>query len=202
MAKIERNRYSNASHGRSVTWWNKAIQQVQWASSSKIPLLSDRSCAVAIAEAAHQLHEKALEIVLKAGADIKAKSQDKGAQGTMSLNGFTASSICKWKVFSTSLYELGDLWDFMRFLWDFYEILWNVEACWSYIHAFPRCPWIETWFTCSAILNRSEQDGYTARQILQANVQALLSFPDFLWHRLLFTFFSWLGILFSWHLIS
>jgi hypothetical protein len=41
------------------------------------------------------LHEKALEIVLKAGADIKAKSQDKGAQGTMSLNGFTASSICK-----------------------------------------------------------------------------------------------------------
>lgn len=102
------------------------------------------------------------------------------------------------------------------------EILCDVEACWSYIHAFPRCPWIETWFTCSAILNRSEQDGYTARQILQANVQALLlSFSRFLvaslavhiflltWHpfllashllNFLFLEFFFEGIFFSWHL--
>jgi len=48
--------------------------------------------------AAHQLHEKALEIVLKAGADIKAKSQD----------GYTARQILQANVQALDKVKLGE----------------------------------------------------------------------------------------------
>lgn len=48
--------------------------------------------------AAHQLHEKALEIVLKAGADIKAKSQD----------GYTARHILQANVQALDKVKLGE----------------------------------------------------------------------------------------------
>ena len=72
-------------------------------------------------EAAHQLHEKALEIVLKAGADIKAKSQD-------------VNHVAE-EVFSTHLEILGVFSNFMRFS----EMLKHVEATTLLLHVFARC---------------------------------------------------------------